>query len=202
MNVNKNKKIEQENRTLYVKDIWLALKLFTKIIATTIFYVCIFYIFLGNLNIMMQIISAFLIICCCVFAIKVFINYNKGIVVSSEENMISLPATDVENSIIDIITLRKFRNYAKRIEIPISEIDKAWLDRKRKTVSYIDNSGKKSKVKKKTITIYTINIAGAFGSQNIEFSSRQKRDEFRSALSICAKDLGLKIKVGSNIDMQ
>jgi nickel-dependent lactate racemase len=137
-----------------------------------------------------------------IFTLKVFLNFNKGIIVSSEGDFISFPASDVENSLYDIITFKKFRDLARRMRVKISDIDKVWLDRQRRTVKYTDYSGKKPKVKTKRVTVYTVNIAGPFGSQNIEFNSRQKRDEFRSAISICAKELGLNLKVGSNIDMQ
>ena len=39
---------------------------------------------------------------------------------------------------------------------------------------------------------YTLNITGIFGSANLQFLSRQKRDEVRNAIQQCVKQLNNK----------
>jgi Holliday junction resolvase len=200
------KVVKEDGQTIQIRDIWLAINIFVKVMGAIIALCFIAFIILNSvLKLSPELSSMFtipLVVIGGIFAIRVFNSYNKGIVVSSKYDTIAFPASDVENTIMDIITGKRVRDLANRIEFKISDIDKVWIDRHKKTITYTDRSGKKPKVKTKTVTVYTVNIAGPFGSQNIEFTSRQKRDEFRSAISICAKDLGLSLRVGSNVDMQ
>lgn len=198
-------KVKDDGQTIQIRDVWLALKtslgiLFASAVIAVIagFMVSVFDV----PQFVTIIIGAIFFIPGLIFTIRVWNSYNQGIIVSSKYDKINIPASDVENTFLDIISLKRLRDLANRIEFSISEIDKVWVDRQKRTVTYTDRSGKKPKTKTKTIVVYTVNIAGPFGSQNIEYTSRQKRDEFRSAISMCAKDLGLSLRVGSNVDMQ
>ena len=54
---------------------------------------------------------------------------------------------------------------------------------------YIDTKNKRNK------RIFTINITGIFGSANLQFTDRQKRDEVRNAIQQCVK-----LHTGNNVD--
>ena len=198
-------KVKSDGQTIQIRDVWLALKTSLRILVGFII-IAVIAAFMSNVFDLPQlvtiIIGVLVFIPGLIFIIRVWNSYNQGIIVSSRYDKINIPASDIENTFLDIVTLKRFRDLANRVEFSISEIDKVWVDRQRRTVTYTDRSGKKPKTKTKTIVVYTVNIAGPFGSQNIEYTSRQKRDEFRSAISMCAKDLGLSLRVGSNVDMQ
>ena len=194
--------VQEDGRTIQIRDLMLALGVSAKIFSAILVICALLFFLIPASNVIKIIIITPIFIVGLWFLMRVWNSYNHGILVSSKYDKVNFPASDVENTLMDIITLKRLRNLANRLEYDISELDKVWLDRQRKRVTYTDMSGKKPKSKTKTVVVYTVNIAGAFGSKNIVFNSRQKRDEFRSAISICAKDLGLKLRIGSNIDMQ
>ena len=122
------------------------------------------------------------------FYMKVFFTFSKGYVIDKTKREFRFPATDVENTIFEIFTLKQLRDYAKRKRIPIEEITDIYLDTKK--VRKYNTSTKRYRNE----TIYTLNIVGTYGSDNLPFSSRQKRDEVRGILVKAAKDLKLRVK--------
>lgn len=195
--------VNDDGRIIQVRDVWLALKRATGALALTAALTIVPIIFAPQEGSATQkvgyyAVAALIFLFMGRYTWKVWDSYNQGILVSSKHNQINFPASDVENTLMDIITLKRMRDYANRLVYSLSDIDKVWVDRQRRKVTHTVNGKKKTK----TVIVYTVNLAGSFGSKNIEFTSRQKRDETRSAISICAKDLGLKISVGANVDMQ
>jgi hypothetical protein len=122
------------------------------------------------------------------FYMKVFFTYSKGYVVDKTKKEFRFPATDVENTIFEIFTLKQLRDYGRRKKVPIDEITDIYLDTKK--VRKYNASTKRYRNE----TIYTLNIVGTYGSDNLPFSSRQKRDEVRGILVKAARDLKLRVK--------
>lgn len=69
-----------------------------------------------------------------------------------------------------MITLKRIRGFFYRENVNAHEIEYVTND-----FGYSGKSGSKQK-------IYGLNISGAFGSRNIRFYSKQKRDEARNIL--------------------
>lgn len=117
------------------------------------------------------------------FTYNVWNSYSKGIVADVENNSFSFPASDIENSIAEIITLRPIFNLAKRDSYPITEITALNNETKRWTTESSDGKTKKH-------VEYLLNISGDFCSKQLEFASKQKRDECRAMLSNAKKKMG------------
>ena len=81
----------------------------------------------------------------------------------------------------------------RTMTIDSSEIENIYMDTKRWTTKHkkymgVTTGGKaKYKTKTKNHVRYTINIAGTFGSANLQFLDKQKRDEVRNALQQSVK---------------
>lgn len=102
-----------------------------------------------------------------------YITYIRG--VKLRNGYFSWPASDVENSFFDLITLKRIRGVFYREKVPVDDIE------------YVTNDfglhGEKGNRKR----IYNLNISGTFGSRNIRFDSKQKRDEARNILRSFSK---------------
>ncbi len=81
----------------------------------------------------------------------------------------------------------------RTLSVNAKEIENIYLDTKRwpsssRKVSGYSQDGKPRYKNETTRHIrYTINIAGTFGSANLQFLDRQKRDEVRNAIEQCVK---------------
>ncbi len=122
-----------------------------------------------------------------VYFISVFWVFNNGYVIDLVKKEFRFPATDVENTLWGILSFKKFRDYARVKKISLEEISDIYIDTQR--VKHFSSTSNKS-----TKTIYTINIVGFHGSNNLNFSSRQKRDEVRGILVQAAKDVKVAIR--------
>ncbi len=100
--------------------------------------------------------------------IRVYIVYIQ--VVALIFDTFSWPASDVENGFLDLITLKRIRGFFYRENVNTHEIEYVTND-----FGYSGKAGAKQK-------IYGLNITGAFGSRNIRFYAKQKRDEARNIL--------------------
>ncbi|MFA5454469.1 MAG: hypothetical protein WC272_04015 [Sulfurimonas sp.] len=121
------------------------------------------------------------------FIFGVWNSYSDGIVADIENNIFSFPASDVENSIQDILTLRPLFDLAKRIEYQISEINALTNETKRWTTKSKNSQGRSET---KEHVKWLLNISGEFGSKQLEFTSKQKRDECRAMLNSACKKIG------------
>ena len=121
------------------------------------------------------------------YFIAVFWVFNKGYIIDLVKKEFRFPATDVENTLWGILSFKKFRDYARIKKIPLDEISDIYIDTQR--VKHFSSTSNKN-----TKTIYTINIVGFHGSNNLNFSSRQKRAEVRGILVQAAKDVKVAIK--------
>jgi hypothetical protein len=193
-------KVKQSSMQIYViKDVWLTVKVLSQIFITILFFFAIFFSLLyyginqmeieesqkfEYINIAVIILDFLLV----VFYIRTFLTFNQGYVIDIEHEFFSFPATDVENKFFDIFTLKRLRDYAKIKKVKFSEITDIYIDTKK-----VRRYNPKTK-RYRQEPIYTLNIVGTFGSSNLEFSSRQKRDEVRGILIKAARDKSIRIK--------
>lgn len=187
-----------------IKDIWFSLKL-----ASKNFFILFFIIwfvarpvFLKGVITNDNLFSVCLILTAIVFFQSIIIYIaNRKYVIDLEEGTFKFPRSDMENSIIAIILLFRYWNLMRTKTINCDEIENIYIDTKRWTTKNKTGTGLTSigKTKYTTTTknhvLYTINIAGAFGSANLPFSNRQKRDEVRNAIQQCVH-----YHKGKNID--
>lgn len=117
------------------------------------------------------------------FIVKVWVTYSTGIVIDAENSTLSFPATDVENSIIDILMLKPLFNHARRETIRLASIS-----------SVMNETRVKS-------SHYAINISGSFGSRQLLFHSKQKRDEFRATIDWATHETGARLRQDRNLDV-
>ena len=89
----------------------------------------------------------------------------------------------------------------RTITINAIDIENVYLDTKRWSTKHQVSNGAttdgaiKYKTETKNHILYTINLTGTFGSANLQFLSRQKRDEVRNAIQ-----QSVKLHNGRNID--
>ena len=115
--------------------------------------------------------------------------HQPGVVIDLSEGTLSFAAEDIENTFWEIITLKQFFNHWQRISIPLNEILR------------IDNDTLKLGKGKNTVKHYGLNISGTFGSQQIVFTKKQKRDECRALLAhVFKKILNGNIKFDFNVN--
>jgi hypothetical protein len=57
------------------------------------------------------------------FVFRVWITYYEGIVIDAEKSELPFPATDVENRLIEIITLKRFYNNSRREILRLAAIE-------------------------------------------------------------------------------
>ena len=100
---------------------------------------------------------------------------NRNIII--KDGLVRIPASDVEQSIFAFIILKPFWGLFYRRKIPVEDI-----------IS-VKNDGYGSKKK----DIYPVTITDKKASNRLIFTSRQKRDEFRTKISII---LGLRDSSG------
>jgi hypothetical protein len=131
------------------------------------------------------------------FTLSIWNSYSLGIIADVESDSFSFPASDVENSIIDILTLKKFKDMAKRNSYPITQIRALNNETKRWTTKSKNAEGR---MVSKNHIVWMLNVSGDFGSQQFQFSSKQKRDECRSMLFTATRKLGNKSRGSSDFN--
>jgi len=121
---------------------------------------------------------------------KVWSAYYAGYEVDFEDGTFSFPASDVENSVMDIVTLKSVRNLMHRDTLNLDELEALNNETKRWTSKSKDSNGRM--VTQKHVA-YLLNVSGEFGSRQFKFNSKQKRDECRAMFNRAVKQLGLRI---------
>lgn len=161
-----------------VKDIWKAIQisLYTVGVGFCCFYVVSILILsvldIGSNHIVDYFINGSILLSV-LFGVVVFKVYEKG--VSLTNDTFSWPASDVENSLMDIFTLKRVRGLFYRESINATQIEYVTND-----FGWKGFAGTKKKE-------YGLNISGDFGSRTIRFNSKQKRDEARNMLKRFSK---------------
>lgn len=126
---------------------------------------------------------------------------NRRYVADMKTGLITFPRSDMENSILAIILLLPYWNLMRTKTVQSSEIENIYIDTKRWSTRHQEYAGTtstgKSKYRSETKrhARYTINITGTFGSANLQFLDRQKRDEVRNAIQQSVKQ-----HTGKNVD--
>lgn len=117
------------------------------------------------------------------FILRVWLTYHEGIVIDAEKSELSFPATDVENRLIDIITLKRFFNHGRRETLRLASIETVMNETRARRGHY------------------AVNVSGSFESRQFSFDSKQKRDEFRAAINWGARQTGINIRQDGNSDV-
>lgn len=91
--------------------------------------------------------------------------YGAGIVIDMTKKTVSWPASDVEDGFLDIITGKRLVNHLHRETVALGDI----MDLRNDIDLTADRRAR-------------LNVSGSFGSRQLEFSSKQKRDECRTRL--------------------
>ncbi|TMO47080.1 hypothetical protein CWC25_02180 [Pseudoalteromonas sp. S4389] len=132
------------------------------------------------------------------YTIPVWKALSHGYEAKIDLDSFSFPASDVENSVLDIITLKKLRNMMSRTTIRLSEI-RALNNEKSRRASRNLFAGQKGVPRMKDV--WLLNISGDFGSQQLEFNSKQKRDECRSMLFTACYKKGNRLRGASDLNL-
>ena len=197
-----------------IYDVWMALKLSLKNFFSLILFLFLITIGLfflaayNNIKIDDSIIEKYtyiMIVAIFIIFLQSIIIYfaNRKYIIDLDTNLITFPRSDIENSIFAIILLYPYWNLMRTITINASDIENIYLDTQRwstknKISTGLTADGKtKYKTETKNHVRYTLNITGFFGSANLQFLSRQKRDEVRNAIQQCVKK-----NTNKNIDIK
>jgi hypothetical protein len=177
---------------IIIKDVWQAIKVVSGIIIT-VSLLCIVTMFVlsvyaDTMNYEKILLYAPIVgnILISIYTINVWKALSTGYIIDKEKNTFEFPASDVENSVYEIITLKPLFDLAKRRSITLTEIKSMNNETKRWTTK----STFDGKTTSKQHVAWLLNISGEFGSQQLEFSSKQKRDECRSAINIAVRGKG------------
>tara|TARA_R110002167_G_C12700580_1_gene653458 strand:+ start:3967 stop:4833 length:867 start_codon:yes stop_codon:yes gene_type:complete len=129
------------------------------------------------------------------FTTKMWKSLSAGYVTDLELDTFSFPASDVENSVQDIVTFKKFRNLMHRNEITLTEVRALNNEKSHRMKQPLMEK------KKVRVDVWLLNISGDFGSQQFEFDSKQKRDECRSMLFTACAQKGNKLRGASDLNL-
>lgn len=132
------------------------------------------------------------------YSIPVWLATSQGYIVDIDNNEFTFPASDVENNIIEIITLKKLRNMMRRHSIKITEI-RALNNEKGRRQSRVNFDAKRKTPPMKDL--WLLNVSGEFGSQQFEFDSKQKRDECRSMIFTACLRKGNRLRGASDFNL-
>lgn len=105
------------------------------------------------------------------FALKVWYAQSPGIQIDPQQATLSFSADDLENSLHDVLSLRRFFDHAQRISIALHDIER------------LDNdtfSTGRGQLRRRR---FALNLSGDFGSYQLMFSHKQKRDECRTLIN-------------------
>jgi hypothetical protein len=104
------------------------------------------------------------------FPIRVFMNIAEGIQYNEETEELEIPGSNTDMSILDIITFKTFRQLLTRESLPLHEIQG------------LNNHVVHSNGEWYSMTHWILIVSGDFGSRQIRFASKAKRDEARVML--------------------
>lgn len=172
-----------------IADIWLALRMtamaFVQITAAGIaLTVVLSWLLTGTVDPLVVLLGISLVwLLSSWFILRVWLTYHEGIVIDAERSELSFPATDVENRLIDIITLKRFFDHGRRETLRLASIETVMNETRARREHY------------------AVNVAGNFKSRQFSFDSKQKRDEFRAAINWGAKQTGVSIRQDGNSDV-
>lgn len=184
-----------------INDIWMALKIASKnffilmIILGVVFTVSINVLETNGYSSYKDLLKIIAICMGILIFIQSVVIYfaNRRYIIDLNTGLVTFPRSDIENSIIAIIFLFPYWNLMRTLTVSANQIENIYIDTKRWTTSHQKTSGYsangKPRYKNETTrhVRYTINITGTFGSANLQFLDRQKRDEVRNAIEQCVK---------------
>lgn len=168
-----------KNNIYQIYDVWSSIKITAKnfMIVATLSSICVFL-----LSLISDIQAHFFFLgIALVLSFQSILIYkaNNKYIINIDTGDITFPRSDVENSLIAIVLLYPYWNLMRTLTINSNYIENIYMDYKRAKKNHK----------------YTINIVGSFGSANLQFTDRQKRDEVRNAIQQSVKK-----HTGKNID--
>ncbi len=172
-----------------IADVWLALRVTAMVfgqvtIVGVVLLVLVPFIFANHLDPGVALMGIPLVwLLSSWFIFRVWMTYQAGIVIDAENSELSFPANDVENSVIDIITLKRFFDQGRRETVRLASIESVMNETRARRGHY------------------AVNVSGSFGSRQFSFDSKQKRDEFRAAIDWASSETGIKTKQDNNPDV-
>ena len=193
-------KVKNDNTKLVIKDVHYLLKVMANMFFSIIFLYAVVYAGIGlilsttmpltlkELESILHILGIVFLIIFTLFYLKIFFIFNRGYVIDLEKEHFCFPATDVENHLTDFFTFRRLREYAKAKCVPLNEITDIYLDTTK------ERRYNPTTKRYRQEPVYRLNIVGPYGSDNLIFSSRQKRNEVRGILVQAAKTYKLNIR--------
>lgn len=173
----------------HIADIWLAVKttaiVFGLVTVVGFAFICMMLWFITNALDQRVVLLGIPVIwlISAKFVIRVWLTYYAGIVIDAERSELSFPASDVENSLLDIITLKRLFHHGRRESLRLASIETVMNETRARRGHY------------------AVNVAGSFGSRQFVFNSKQKRDEFRAAIDWAGKHAGTKTRQDGNADV-
>jgi hypothetical protein len=178
---------------MIIHDVWHALTIVGKNILWS--SIVIFFLSSGNEEVLYALVFLLLVQSLIIY------RANSKYKINTETNYFIFPRSDIENSIFQILIGAKYWNLMRTKSISLLEIENVYIDTKRwetktrkQVGNYKDGNQRYGNVTKKHVR-FRINVTGSFGSANLSFLDRQKRDEVRSALQVAVNK-----STGKNID--
>lgn len=162
-----------------VADVWEALRVTALVIlaigvSSAVAALLLALVWLGHPSVgFIALVTMSLVILALPFIRRVWRVNERGIVIDRLAGTLTFPAADVENSLADILTLVPFFNLGRAESVPLTAIRDITNDTLRASSTTMQRPHRDR---------FALNIMGSFGSRQLAFSSKQKRDEFRSAL--------------------
>lgn len=104
------------------------------------------------------------------FGLRVWRSQSEGILLDLHQGTLSFSADDLENSLSDILSQKRFFDHGRRISIALCDIES------------LDNDTFSSGHGNLRRRRFALNLSGDFGSCQLMFSHKQKRDECRTRL--------------------
>lgn len=191
-----NEDLKEESK-MVVRDVWGALSVIGKI-----FLLILIISFGSAILFQANIVRVFIVLLIIAIypMIKIWNVYNTGYEIDLVNRTFSFPASDIENSIWEIITFKQLRNMMHRETLSLDDLEALNNETKKWTTTSKDKDGFE---KNKDHIAYLLNLSGKFGSRQFQFAAKQKRDECRAAFNAASRQLGLKINSSDmNLDFQ
>lgn len=120
------------------------------------------------------------------FIAKVFAAEYIGIILDEKNDILSIQGSELDNGLLDVLTFKEVRNKMIREHLKLSEVEGVFSETIRWTTKTKDSD---NRTKTKKHVQFSLNITGPFGSRKLNFSQKQKRDEARSAILTCSKNV-------------
>jgi len=165
------------NHIYKIKDVWMSLIFSTRTFAISSFVFFVFTFIVLTINEvpnerLFSVIKSIFYFNIVLMGVHYF--KNSSYTINMKNGEITIPRSDVENSLLGIITFSPYWNLLRNKTIDVNDVEGLYLDTNRNGES-------------QAIGNFNIVMVGKFGSAKLEFYDRQKRDEVRNAITQAIK---------------